>query len=94
MPAHSSSARSCCRRPRPPLSAYQPIADAPVLTAASYANEAPTFGSSLTVIPRLQRYRLYSATEPRSVSRPARKRFRMAATTRPAVEFDKAIEIC
>ncbi len=78
--------------PVTPVPVYQPVADAPVLSAAAYANEVPNFGSSLTVIPR--------STDTDYILRRAEDRF---AAGKKAIqdgryeeargEFDKAIEI-
>ena len=69
-----------------------PIAEAPILATEVYANEAPTFGSSLTVIPR--------ATDTEFILRRAEERFAAGKraiqdgrTDQARAEFDKAIEI-
>jgi membrane-bound lytic murein transglycosylase D len=70
----------------------QPVADPPVLTAGVYANEAPNFGSSITVVPR--------ATDTDFILRRAEDRFAAGKkaiqdgrTEDARAEFDKAIEI-
>jgi membrane-bound lytic murein transglycosylase D len=78
--------------PSPAVQAIQPIADPPALMAGVYANEAPNFGSSLTVIPK--------ATDTEFILKRAEDRF---AAGKKAIqdgrieearsEFDKAIEI-
>ncbi len=78
--------------PAAPVPVYQPIADAPVLSSMAFVNEAPSFGSSLPVIPR--------STDTDFILRRAEDRF---AAGKKAIqdgrygdaraEFDKAVEI-
>jgi membrane-bound lytic murein transglycosylase D len=74
------------------IPALQPVPDPPVLMAGAYANEAPDFGSSLPVIPRV--------TDTDFILRRAEDRFAAGKkaiqdgrTEEARSEFDKAIEI-
>ncbi len=78
--------------PAAPPPAYQPIPDPPVLTAAAYANEAPTFASSLTVFPR--------STDTEFILRRAEERFTAGKKAiqdgkndEARADFNRAVEI-
>lgn len=78
--------------PANPLPTIQPVADAPVLSAVAYANEVPSFGSSLTVIPRSTDtdFILHRAEDHFAAGKKAIQDGRYEDAR---AEFDKAIEV-
>jgi membrane-bound lytic murein transglycosylase D len=78
--------------PASPTPVYQPIADAPALAAGVYAGELPTFGSSLTVIPRsTDTYFILKRAEDRFAA--GKKAIQDGRYSDARAEFDKAVEI-